>query len=336
MQNKKPGELSHDERMYLHADWFDHENDPGITLVELVRCAGDFLGSIVGNATADIGMKTVIGAMAGGDESSWRQDIEENESGAFSDWPMGQLLHDLSAYAHFGIWLGAEGHHKEAEIVEQLERMIGDVSSFLNKCPLETWLGEGRSPQLEDTVLLAQNRWEMDHDRSVDPEALAIFGGVKISRMRNMLSGKKPELTRVDGRIPATQARQWLDGRDSYYPSIWKTGRPSSDISHHAHEFSAPIFVPEARDGSLFHPGLERRGGFTVGVKGEEKQVADFDTALLELQKMPTPSWRRPGERGSSWGIVRGVTWTRASNEELNQLAQSDNDKTKLAQSEGL
>jgi hypothetical protein len=86
------------------------------------------------------------------------------------------------------------------------------------------------------------------------------------------------------------------------------------------------VFLPVARDGSTFHPGLHRRSGFTIGVKGEELQIADFHEALAELQRMPLPYWRRPNESGK-WGIVTGVRWERLDASDLEMLAANPSDR---------
>lgn len=276
-------------------------------------------------------MKRIIGPLSTGDQTSWREDLESGESGAFSEWPLGRMLHDLSAYAYWGIDISAREHESEDRVAERLGAMVGKAEAFLGSCPLDLWLGEERSPQLERTVLLARNRWALDHDRPVEPEALAIFGGVKMSRMRNMLAGNDPELHRENGLVPAHEALSWLADRDSFVPSIWRTARPTHDGEVHRFSYLDPIFVPEARDGSLFHPGLERRNGFTIGEKGQEVQVATFEEALHELQAMPIPSWRRPGSGSGGWGIVRGVTWARVSREELDSRARSELEMRKHA-----
>ncbi|MYZ48346.1 hypothetical protein E4O86_11570 [Rhizobiales bacterium L72] len=79
--------------------------------------------------------------------------------------------------------------------------------------------------------------------------------------------------------------------------------------------------MPVARDGSAFHPGLRRAGRFTIGEKGTELQVEDFDQALAQLQLMPTPYWRRPNNVGN-WGIVSGVRWARLDVSDLETLAE--------------
>tara|TARA_R110001592_G_scaffold50314_1_gene155788 strand:- start:242 stop:895 length:654 start_codon:yes stop_codon:yes gene_type:complete len=208
--------------------------------------------------------------------------------------------------------------------------MVEAAGHFLATCPLETWLGQDRERQLEETVLLASGRWALDHDRPVKPEALAIFGGVKLSRMRNLISGENPILRRENGLIPAKPATDWLEGRNSFCPSIWRTARPNYDGAVTTYKYVEALFVPMARDGSLFHPGLERRGTFTIGEKGNETHVKNYDDALRDLQEMPDPAWRRPprGGRGG-WSIVRGTSWARMSQAELDAHARSEKELMK-------
>lgn len=331
MGQTKPREMDLEQRIAEFTAGYDYDNDAAVTLVEIVRSAGDFLEKIVGVDAVDAGMKHIIGPLAIGEGTSWREDLENEEGGAYAVWPLGQMLHDLNAYAYYGIDLSVREHEDEQEVADRLRDMVETTDAFLRVCPLDAWLGEQRSRQLESTVLLARNRWALDHDRPVEPEALAVFGGVKMSRMRNMLAGKDPELRRENGLVPAHEAHGWLAGRDSFYPSIWRTARPIYSGEIHTLSYSAPLFVPEARDGSVFHPGLKRRNGFTIGEKGHEFQVPTFEDALRELQEMPVPAWRRPASGKGGWGIVRGVSWARVSQEELDSRARSELELRKQA-----
>jgi hypothetical protein len=58
----------------------------------------------------------------------------------------------------------------------------------------------------------------------------------------------------------------------------------------------------------VFSPALGGSGGFTVGAKGDERKIADFDEALAFLKTQPTARWRRPNDQGN-WGIVTGIRW---------------------------
>ncbi len=324
MDYTKPREMDFYERANWFHELYDHDNDAAITLVEIVRAAGDFLEKIIGSKAVDAGMKQVIGPMSSSGPSTWREDLDDNQEGAFTEWPLGQMLHDLSAYARYGIDISVREHETEHEIAQRIKNMVDKADAFLELCPLDIWLGEERPPQLEDTILMARNRWALDHDRPIDPQALAKFGEVKMSRMRNMLAGKNPELPRDNGLVPAYEAKEWLAKRDCFYPSIWRTARPTYEPEDDATLYYQPIFVPKAKDGSVFHPGLERRNGFTIGEKGSEIQAATFEAALEKLQEMPAPAWRRPSQGRGGWSVVRGVNWARMSQAELDSRARSE------------
>lgn len=335
MGQTKPRDMDLEQRIDQFTAEYDYDNDAAVTLVELVWSAGDFLEKIVGVDAVDAGFKHIIGSLGKRSDTTWREDLEEEGSEAFSEWPLGTMFHDLNAYAYYGVDISAREHEDERKVAGRLGEMVEAADAFLRICPLDAWLGEERPPQLETTVLLARNRWALDHDRPIEPEALAIFGGVKMSRMRNMLAGKDPELRRENGLVPAHEAYGWLAGRDSFYPSIWRTARPTYDGEVHTLSYSAPFFVPEARDGSIFHPGLERRTGFTIGEKGREFQVPTYEDALRELQEMPVPAWRRPASGRGGWGIVRGISWARVNRDELDSRARSELELRKQTEEEG-
>jgi hypothetical protein len=126
-----------------------------------------------------------------------------------------------------------------------------------------------------------------------------------------MMSGASRTFTSDDGKIPAQEAHKWLAGRPAFWNSIWRDqSLPQYDDNRTA-PLQQAIFVPVARDGSTFHPGLRRGSAYTIGKKGAEEQVADFNTALEKLQHMPVAYWRRPNSNGS-WGSVAGTRWERA------------------------
>lgn len=70
--------------------------------------------------------------------------------------------------------------------------------------------------------------------------------------------------------------------------------------------------VPFASDGTWFSPELKRGRGYTIGAKGEEETVDDYEEALKRLRRMTTPRWRRPNSKGN-WGIVSGIRWSTVS-----------------------
>jgi len=326
MDEVKPRDMDADQRHDEFTRTYGNDGDPAVTLVELVRAAGDFLTMIVRPEDAADGMHRIIGTMAGGGDD-WREALADSESGAFSEWPFGSMLHNLSAYSRYGIDLGSEEEGDETEPEDRLREMVEAAERFLALCPLDAWLGKERTPDLENTISMARARWALDHDRPVEPEGLALLGGVSQGRMRNMVTGRDPEMHRENGLIPAHEALAWLEGRDNYFPSIWRTERPSLSREEPGHGDADMrfFFIPEARDGSVFHPELRRRNGFTIGLKGEEERLENFEDALERLQGMHVPSWRRPAPSGrGGWGIVQGVSWIRMSQQELGRRARSE------------
>jgi hypothetical protein len=196
--------------------------------------------------------------------------------------------------------------------------MVAEAATFLRESPFDLWPMKSRAPQLEQIVLLARNRWALDNGQPIEPAALAVFGGVTEARIRNMMSGDSSKFTNRSGNIPAKEALKWLEDREEFFDSIWQRRHiVSAPLSGKA--LDVPLFVPVARDGSVFHPDLERAGSFTVGPKGAETHITDFLAALAELQRMAIPFWRRPNEK-DAWGIVRGTHWERHDLETLKRM----------------
>jgi hypothetical protein len=121
------------------------------------------------------------------------------------------------------------------------------------------------------------------------------------------MAGRDSRFTNLNGKVPAREALDWLADRDAFFDSVWRTQTMGVAVEP---DLQDPVFVPVAADGSVFHPGLSRGAGYTVGRKGEERPIADYREALAELQRMPIPYWRRPNETGA-WGTVRGQQWAR-------------------------
>lgn len=107
------------------------------------------------------------------------------------------------------------------------------------------------------------------------------------------------------GTLPLTfHMEKRFDGRwiAMVSPQIKRQRFPGSDDNQF-------VWVPVARDGSIFTPHLERAGKYTVGQKDQALQVLGFDTALQRLRSMATAKWRRPSRTSRSWGIVSSVGW---------------------------
>ena len=319
-----------EERAEIFHATFDVSIDAGATLAQIVRSMGDYLATIVGDEVADAAMAKVIVPLAGEEPSraDWRGALDENESGCFSEWHLGQRLHNLAAYAYFGIALAPD--EDPAEVERWLDSIVSEARRFREMSPLELWLGRNRAPQLERLIMLAEARWALDHGDPVDPVALAQFGGISEGRMRNMMGGANRAFTPDETKkIPAHEAVAWLVARESFWNSIWREQR----LPRYAQSRSGltdPVFVPVARDGSVFHPGLLRGGSYTIGEKGDERHLADWREALVELQRLPVPAWRRPNEAGT-WGLVTGIRWERLDRDDLDLFAADPRHRLKGA-----
>lgn len=300
---------------------FDVHLDAGLTLSVLVRAAGDYLTEIVGADVAGEAMMAIARDINPGadDIGDWRKAIEDADLACHAHWPLGDELHGLTFYALKGVLPSID---RADDPAAELERLVKKAARFLQMTPLQWIEGERPSP-LEHVIILARNRWALDNHQPVEPPALAALAGVSEGRVRNLMSDRNGPFVRTEGGlIEASSALRWLANRPEYYPSRWREQTLPPDPQRQSAPLGEPVFVPVARDGSVFHPGLRRAGTFTVGPKGEEAHYEAFEPALCALQRMPQPFWRRPNENGS-WGIVRGLRWERLDRQDLEECARN-------------
>lgn len=309
------------EREEYFYERYGEDVDAAATLVELVRGCGEYLEKIVGKEPVAAAMVPIVQTLAGSspfEPADWAEGLEEHTYEAFSTWPIGAQLFELAAYAVYGIVIGDRDTSQRERYIESL---IATATTFLAESPAQQWkIGSGGQTELEDLVLWASNRWALDHKQPVDPKALAYFGGLTERSIRNMMAGAGKVFNAVDGRIPAHEALAWLETRSEYWNSIWRDQPEPRHAQELEEPVDSPVFVPVARDGSVFHPGIDRKGRFTVGQKGDERQFDGYEQALEALQRMPTPFWRRPNEK-NAYGIVRGVRWVRVDRDRLTAIA---------------
>jgi hypothetical protein len=312
VQSRATKQSTAEERFNIFSDEFNEgEWDAAWTLRYLVLAAGDYLGQILGKECADAGMAVMLSPFIQCDDQAlWRERLEDNWGDCYAAWPLAELFLELTAYARFGIVPPHGENDSDLNIENHLEDMVLRALRFFDETPLQAWVPDrGTQQPLIELIMLVKNRWALDHGEPIDPPALALFGGVSESRIRNLMAGADSIFNAVDKKIPAQQALSWLAERDVYLDSIWREQTFSfKAVAEDALE--TPLFVPVARDGSIFHPGLDKGAGYKVGAKGEERVIKEFNEALVELQRMPTPYWRRPNRRGKD-GMVRGVDWRR-------------------------
>ena len=306
-------DADHETRMDAFGAWFDADVDPSVGLSEIVLKLGENLERVIGPEKTGPALTALLETGAG-TRSTWREAAEESSN--HMEWPLGGRLVGLLCYALFGV---------SARPVEEIGETLALAGALLNDCPIADWLSESDAAPLLATVAAAQGRWNLDHRKGASPEALMHLGGVKLARIRNMISGASPDLPRdADGLVLHEPAAAWLAKRPVFLPTIWpEEAKGTGDAAVAPEALSAPVFVPVARDGSVFHPGVRRDSGYQIGAKGEERSIGDFDEALAALQSMAVARWRRPSE-GGNWGIVSGTEWRRMERGELDALARRE------------
>lgn len=290
-------------------------------------------------------------------DQDWRQTWAEIDGWNDScQPPFLDELHDLNAFANFGvlpIWKFAGDKRLETEVgqviaarlkaaedvpayIEAICSKIDRLEALVSKAEVVGFLGLNRTLTTRDQ---ARARIALDQGKAIKLHDLALLSGVSAKRIQNAIYAKTDEAPLVgkDGLIAPEACEPWLNARDFHW-SIWKQVSALAPLSAdwgNAVAFEEAdndemrddyIFVPVANDGTYFAPFLRRsggdsRGGFTIGGKGAEQVVSDFNDALALLAKMETPRWRRPNLESGKWGIVSGQTWTRVRRSDLERAS---------------
>lgn len=285
-----------------------HFWDYAAPIAEVLLKALERVERLVGPETAAVPFRQLVDivAVTGGysDAETWR-DVMEDTLAAGTVWPISQSFHDAGLYGYYGV-TPADVPDRDRSLY--LERLVKEVTEFAaGPEVMALWSGNA----LDRIARIAASRLALDKGvGEVDVGSMAILGGVSEGRLRNLMSGADAALERgPTGGIVAASALAWLMKRKEFYHSIWNEPEAEPEDEPPAPQGEL-IFVPVARDGSTFHPGLLRAGQFQIGAKGEEQHFDSFEEALAALNAMAIPRWRRPNEQGN-WGIVSGVNWTR-------------------------
>lgn len=270
--------------------------------------------------------------------------------------PFLDQLHDLNAFANFGvipIWQFA-GHpdlatERGADIAARLkaaedvpayiEGICSKIDKFAALLPRNDGPGQSSLGQTLVTRDQARARLALDLNQPISLHALALLSGVTPKRIQNAIYAKTDEAPLVgkNGLIAPEACEPWLTARD-FRKSIWKQVCALGPLSAGWGEnvifeedegqrmMDDYIFVPVSNDGSYFSPSLRREGkghgsGFTIGAKGSEEVIEDFDEAVRRLTMMETPRWRRPNSESGNWGIVSGQTWKRVRRADLERVS---------------
>lgn len=138
----------------------------------------------------------------------WAEAIE-NGAGDASCWPLGVIIHNLNAYAYYGIALN--GGRDAAEREQIIKSEIEAASVFMGRIPFRAW---GVEPgDAGRTLKFAQSRFALDKDQPIKADDLAPLGDVSEGRIRNLMAGKERVFSSDGGWIKAGEALAWLGGR---------------------------------------------------------------------------------------------------------------------------
>lgn len=268
-----------------------------------------------GNHCARRGFDTMVScALPDGYDAktSWRDHLDEVFGLIYSDTQLGQVLHDLTAYCDFGVVMArARDQDKRRDV---LASRIEIAEQLLALLPIEAWGLDGE--RLLVVLRKSQARWKLDNGEALTAEELAILAGRAPQTIKNKLAGEYKEINGKQHHIEAEEANAWLSRQKDYYPSIWREQDDTARLVETDKGMGDVVFVPVAKDGSTYHPGLQRDGKYQIDADGAEREFDTFEEALAALQKMHFPQWRRPTPEGR-WTRVRGVDWRRVSMDQL-------------------
>ncbi|MCK8781890.1 hypothetical protein M0654_18065 [Rhizobium sp. NTR19] len=225
-------------------------------------------------------------------------------------------VHDLSAsalfknLAYYGLYGDVMDRTETQDIEGHLDGQLRLAKTLKEKAPSRC-----DDRVVSKIIIVAEGRRSIERKTGlIEPLGLAILGGVSEGRVRNLMSGTSAEIRSINGKIPAPDAEHWLQGRAAFWPSIWS----EEPVLEEENEMTA-VRVPQASDGTVFHPGLRRRSGYMIGEKGKELTIENYDAALRALSEMDVPRWRRPNPQGN-WGIVKASGWTVLTRQDLNNI----------------
>lgn len=272
-----------------------------------------------GEDNAAKGFGAMVGPAFGREDGSanWRELMEEEFCGIYSETQLGNLVHDMTAYADYGIVLALARDPEQREAL--LSGQVEQASDLLDVLPTEFW--GLQSERLVQVLSKAKVRWKLDNGEHLDAVELALISGRALQTIKNKLAGDYAEIHGNQRRIDADEAKAWLAAQADFFPSIWRQQDDRDILPEADRGLGEVVFVPVAKDGSIFHPGVVRDGRYLVDKEGAERGFDNFDAALAALQSMFIPQWRRPTDEGI-WTRVRGVDWRRMEVEHLNSMAK--------------
>lgn len=310
-------ELEH-ERWLEFSHAFGNEGffEDGIILA--VEKMVSLCGLIFGEDNASAGFTHMVTGIFKGRsyEEDWSTILDANLSSIYSETSGGQLLHDLTAYADYGIVLATTWNWVQRE--KLLEGQIIRGQRLLELLPLQQWgLADERLTQV---IEKATARWKLDNSKPVNAIELSTLSGRALQTIKNKLSGEYKEIRGTQKKIESSEALAWLMAQKDFKFSIWREQDDATVADAFDADLGQVFFLPVAKDGSVFHPGVNRDGKYLIDEDGTERAIEDFHEALEALQSMLFPQWRRPTKEGQ-WTRVRGIEWRRYSKDELNLMS---------------
>ncbi|MBV0912507.1 hypothetical protein [Anianabacter salinae] len=306
------------ERASEFTELFGSEEVFSEAVFQMLDRIDELLGIMFGSKVAGAALDELIArALPGEDHSDgWRQCLADVGGGYYSEVPIGHLFHDLSAYADYGIVLATARNTAEREAL--LAGQIAMANMLFKVMPVDQW--ELKTADMTTVANKALARWKLDSRQSITADELSLLSGLALQTIKNKLA-MKDEIKGAQYGIPADEALAWLRKRpEKFCMSIWREQDDTEILIERDRLLEAAVFVPVAKDGSTFHPGLKKDGHYLIDAEGCEQKVADFNEALAALHLMPSPEWRRPGD-GGRWMRVRGIEWQRMTPDDLKFLA---------------
>lgn len=286
-------------------------------VVRSMHAIGHILTSFFGEEIAKAGLDDMVYKVLGHQDSStnWDDLLEDGFTQIYSETRIGQLLHDLTAYADYGIVLATARDAQQRE--KLLRAQVEQAVNLLELLPLDLWKLEGE--HLARLIRKSAARWKLDNGEPVNAKELALVSGRALQTIKNKLAGKPAEIIGNQNRIDAHEALAWLGAQADFYTSIWRDQDDTDTLVEQDRGLGQVLFLPVAKDGSVFHPGVQRDGKYLIDEDGKERATSDFKEALAILQSMYFPQWRRPTQEGV-WTRVRAAEWRRYDEDQLDRL----------------
>lgn len=226
----------------------------------------------------------------------------------------------VRAYAFYGLKL------EDADLAHDWDAFLEtEDSGMLPPC----WL---QDKEAKRSFAAARARRKLDHPEwhrmGLSAEELAALAAVSRKSVMNLLAPKSGGVlkARADGSISVESARQWLEARPDFRPSIWHLQEDLPLRRPDQADFidGDPVWVPVTKEGDWFSPEHIRPDGYfhvTCAKYKEEETYDDYWDALEFLSRAASPRWRCPDEAGR-WYLKPASRWDRKIRQEIEDLIE--------------